>query len=70
MEVADRYVWMWHERYVWFPSHHPANPIVISSVAPKVTEELDLIVSPMPKAAQIVKNKKLKFDKADRRWGW
>jgi hypothetical protein len=59
MEVADFYVWMWHERYVWFPSHHPAKPIVISKVAPKVTEDLDLIVSPMPKAAQIVKAKKL-----------
>ena len=45
MEVADKYVWMWHERFVWFPSHHPANPINISSVAPKITAELDLIAS-------------------------
>ncbi len=45
MEVADKYVWMWHERSVWFPSHHPANPIPIASVAPKVAAELDLIAS-------------------------
>lgn len=45
MEVADKYVWMWHERFVWFPSHHPASPVNISSIAPKVTAELDLIAS-------------------------
>ncbi len=45
MEVADKYVWMWHERYVWYPSHHPAKPICISSVAPTVSAELDLIAS-------------------------
>ena len=60
MEAADRYVWMWHERYVWFPSNHPGNPTVIASVAPGLAEELDLICHPMPRAVEIVKEKKLK----------
>lgn len=61
MEVADKYVWMWHERYVWYPSHHPSKPINISSVAPTVTAELDLIVSQdqLAEVKKIIAAKKL-----------
>ena len=72
MEVADEYVWMWHERFVWFPSHHPARPVEIAEKAPGLTAELDLIASPnqladvkefisMKKPANIVYN--TTFDK-------
>ncbi len=61
MEVADYYVWMWHERYVWFPCHHPAHPTHIASLAPGLAEELDLIASPdpLPEARKLVKEKNI-----------
>ena len=61
MEAADYYVWMWHERYVWFPSHHPSNPITIASIAPNVTADLDLIANPdLAVAGKMVKDKKIR----------
>ncbi|MBQ9502591.1 MAG: hypothetical protein IJU70_10585 [Lentisphaeria bacterium] len=59
METADMYVWMWHERFVWFPSHHPAQPQVISDIAPHLAEEMDLLLKPLPRAAQLVAERKL-----------
>ena len=59
METADVYVWMWHERFTWFPSHHPARPQVISDIAPKLTEEMDLLLAPLPRAPQLVRERKL-----------
>ena len=61
MEVADKYVWMWHERVVWFPSHHPAFPTCITAFAPNLPDELDLIASvePLAKAKELVSGKKI-----------
>jgi hypothetical protein len=61
MEVADKYVWMWHERIVWFPSHHPAFPTCITVFAPNLPDELDLIaaVEPLAKAKELVSGKKI-----------
>ena len=59
-EVADRYVWLWHERIGWYPSHHPAKVQDVNKIAPKLTEDIDLLLKPMPRAVQLVKERKLR----------
>ena len=59
-EVADRYVWLWHERFAWYPSHHPAKPQDVNKIAPKLTEDIDLLLKPMPRSSQLVKERKLR----------
>ncbi len=60
MEVADCYVWMWHERFCWFPSDHPAKLQLLEKVSPGLKDELDLILRSMPAAKEAVTQKKLK----------
>ena len=59
MEVADTYVWMWHERHVWYPSNHPAKPILISSVAPNLKDDMEVILNPEKHAKARIAAKKI-----------
>ncbi len=59
-EVADRYVWLWHERFAWYPSHHPAKVQDVNKIAPQLTEDIDLLLKPMPRAALLVRERKLR----------